>query len=113
MERAEDRAVGGSGELRAAMRKIWICAAAAAAILAAAPATAADEPKSGAFSIQFENDIFFNTDRHYTNGVALDYTTAPQDTPRWLNNFAHHLPFFASTGEVRTDYQLAQDLIPP
>jgi hypothetical protein len=95
------------------MRGIWMGAAAAAALAAATPVTAADEPKSGAFSIQFENDIFFDTDRHYTNGVALDYTTAPQDTPPWLADFAHHLPFFASTGDVRTDYQIAQDIFTP
>lgn len=96
------------------MRQIWLGAASVAMAWAAAtPAAAADEPKSGAFSIQFENDIFFDTDRHYTNGVALDYTTAPQDTPRWLQNFAHHLPFFASSGDVRTDYQLAQDIFTP
>ena len=88
-------------------------AAVAAAMVAAIPVQAAEGEKSGAFSIQFENDIFFDTDRHYTNGVALDYTTAPQDTPRWLRNFAHHLPFFASNGDVRTDYQLGQDIFTP
>jgi hypothetical protein len=83
----------------------------AVAALAAPGAQAAE--KSGAFSIQFENDIFFDTDRHYTNGIALDYTTAPQDTPRWLAQFAHGLPFFASDGDVRTDYQLAQNIFTP
>ncbi|HXC56764.1 MAG TPA: lipid A deacylase LpxR family protein [Rhizomicrobium sp.] len=86
--------------------------AGAVLLLPAQPVAAKDEP-AGAFSLQFENDIFFDTDRHYTSGVALDYTTAPQDTPRWLQNFAHHLPFFASSGDVRTDYQLAQDIFTP
>jgi hypothetical protein len=100
------------------MRKTWMGAATAALVVATPQAWAdeskPDEPKSGAFSIQFENDIFFDTDRHYTNGVALDYTTAPDDTPPWLVDFAHHdLPFFASTGDVRTDYQLAQDIFTP
>ncbi len=76
-------------------------------------AAAAQDTRSGAFSILFENDIFFDTDEHYTNGVALDYTTAPQDTPRWLANFAHHLPFFDSNGEVRANYELGQDIFTP
>ena len=113
MERLSLHAVAEAGEQGWLMRKHLIGAAAAAAVWIASPATAADEPKSGAFSIQFENDIFFDTDRHYTNGVALDYTTAPQDTPPWLADFAHHLPFFASTGDVRTDYQIAQDIFTP
>ncbi|MEI9991021.1 MAG: lipid A deacylase LpxR family protein [Rhizomicrobium sp.] len=79
-------------------------------LAAAAPA---EDSRSGALSIQFENDIFFNTDQHYTNGVALNYTTAPQDTPDWLANFAHHLPFFERTGEVRTSYALGQDIFTP
>ncbi len=94
------------------MRRILI--AVAATVAAASPGMGrAAEPPAGAFSIQFENDIFFDTDRHYTNGVALDYTTAPQDTPRWLVTFAHHLPFFGTTGDVRTDYQLAQNIFTP
>ncbi len=78
-----------------------------------ATAAPAEDTRSGALSIQFENDIFFNTDQHYTNGVALNYTTAPQDTPRWLEDFAHHLPFFGRTGEVRTSYALGQDIFTP
>ena len=66
--------------------------------LAGSASGAADDTRSGALSIQFENDIFFDTDQHYTNGVALAYTTAPQDTPRWLADFAHDLPFFAAEG---------------
>lgn len=101
------------------MRKHLLGAAAAAAVVTVSPAWADDEAKpteqkSGAFSIQFENDLFFNIDRHYTSGEALDYTTAPDDTPVWLQDFAHHdLPFFASTGDVRTDYQIAQDIFTP
>src|SRR5690348_1626706 len=114
MERLSFGSVAETGEQGWLMRKQLISAAAIAAMATTAtPVSAADEPKSGAFSIQFENDIFFDTDRHYTNGVALDYTTAPQDTPHWLAEFAHDLPFFASTGDVRTDYQIAQDIFTP
>ncbi len=94
-------------------RFLWAATVAAMPISSLAAAAPAEDTRSGALSIQFENDIFFNTDQHYTNGVALNYTTAPQDTPHWLENFAHHLPFFGSTGEVRTNYALGQDIFTP
>ncbi len=88
-------------------------AAILACALAAPPAMAADEPGHGAISLLFENDIFFNTDRHYSSGVGLNYTTAPSDTPGWVEHLAHALPFFGRTGEVRTSYELAQDIFTP
>ncbi|MEJ0027019.1 MAG: lipid A deacylase LpxR family protein [Rhizomicrobium sp.] len=97
------------------MHKNLFAAAGLVALSLSSPAAAAPaaDTRSGALSIQFENDIFFNTDQHYSNGIALNYTTAPQDTPRWLENFAHHLPFFGRTGEVRTSYALGQDIFTP
>ena len=96
------------------MRKVLLTAILMGIGCLAGPAGASpQDTRSGALSILFENDIFFDTDQHYTSGVALDYTTAPQDTPRWLENFAHHLPFFDSRGEVRTNYELGQDIFTP
>ena len=50
-----------------------------------AEAAQTNDPASekGAFSILFENDIFYNSDHDYTNGVEFAYTTAPDDTPGW------------------------------
>ncbi|MEJ1969346.1 MAG: lipid A deacylase LpxR family protein [Rhizomicrobium sp.] len=95
------------------LRTILLAGSFATAVCVAPAMASPTDTRSGALSILFENDIFFDTDRHYTNGVALDYTTAPQDTPRWLENFAHHLPFFGSSGDVRTDFQLGQDIFTP
>ncbi|HWD26436.1 MAG TPA: lipid A deacylase LpxR family protein [Rhizomicrobium sp.] len=98
------------------MRSFMVAALlAGTALCGTGPASADDtkDTRSGALSIQFENDIFFNTDQHYTNGVQLNYTTAPQDTPTWLEDFAHDLPLFEDHGEVRTNYQLGQDIFTP
>jgi lipid A 3-O-deacylase len=98
------------------MRRFTVAALLAGTTLCGIGPAFADDGKdtrSGALSIQFENDIFFNTDQHYTNGVQLNYTTAPQDTPHWLEDFAHDLPFFGSKGEVRTNFQLGQDIFTP
>ena len=94
------------------MRKIFLVLAALACTAAASP-VAAKDTRSGALSLLFENDIFFNTDRHYTNGIALNYTTAPQDTPRWVTALAHDLPMFGGDGEVRTSYEVGQDMFTP
>ncbi len=79
----------------------------------AAPSWAADGSEKGAFSILFENDIFYNSDHDYTNGVELAYTTAPQDTPDWAIRTARLLPFFAQEGDVRTRYALGQAIFTP
>ena len=85
-------------------------------------ATAADashaggsaEQEHGAFSILFENDIFFDTDRDYTSGEELAYTTAPDETPEGLVDFAHDLPtFLMAPGEVRASYEIGQDIFTP
>ena len=78
-----------------------------------APQTNPPASEKGAFSILFENDIFFNTDHDYTNGVELAYTTAPDDTPNWASDIAHALPFFTKKGDVRTRYAIGQDIFTP
>lgn len=67
----------------------------------------------GSFTILFENDLFYNSDHDYTNGVEFAYTTAPSDTPRWAIDVARSLPFFNQTGDVRTRYALGQDIFTP
>lgn len=72
-----------------------------------------EQPESGTLSILFENDIFYNTDRDYTNGVQFAWTTSPDDSWDWATKTARLLPFFAQTGEVRTSYSLGQNIYTP
>jgi hypothetical protein len=74
---------------------------------------AAAEPEKNTLSILFENDLFYNADHDYTNGVLAAYTTAPQDTPDWAVDVARRLPFLDWTGDVRTRYALGQDMFTP
>jgi hypothetical protein len=76
------------------------------------PAQAAGE-KAGALSIIWENDIFFNLDRDYTNGAEITYTTPPNDNVDWIVGVARAMPFFANHGEVRTSYAIGQDIFTP
>ncbi|MDE2183881.1 MAG: lipid A deacylase LpxR family protein [Alphaproteobacteria bacterium] len=81
------------------------------AVLLAAPAHAASEP--GIFSVLFENDVFYDTDRDYTNGVEFAYTTPPHDDADTVVDIARILPIFADTGRVRTNYALGQNIFTP
>jgi hypothetical protein len=78
-----------------------------------APQTNPSATERGAFSILFENDLFFNSDHDYTNGVELGYTTAPDDTPDWAIAIARSLPFFTKQGDVRTHYAIGQTMFTP
>jgi lipid A 3-O-deacylase len=73
---------------------------------------AADAPRDS-LSILLENDVFYDTDRDYTNGAELAYTTAPDDTPGGLVDFAHALPLMPDTGDVRASFSLGQDIFTP
>jgi len=90
-------------------------------LLAASPALAWAQPAGdqdrrspkGAFSVLFENDLFYNADHDYTNGIEFSYTTAPGDSPSWLVDTARVLPFFNQTGDVRTRFALGQSMFTP
>ena len=60
------------------------------------------------FSLYFENDLFFNTDQHYTNGVKLtwispDLTSYAESNklPAWSHRYIQMLPFINEPGLKR------------
>jgi len=83
--------------------------------LPAAPAIAAPEPvaEHGSFSILVENDVFYKSDRDYTSGVALAYTTGATDTPEGLVALGNDLSFLLAPGDIRAGYELGQDIFTP
>jgi lipid A 3-O-deacylase len=85
----------------------------AIALSGSAISASADQTENGTLSILFENDIFYNTDRDYTNGVQFAWTSAPDRNFDWITNTARMLPFFAQDGEVRTSYSLGQNIYTP
>ncbi len=93
---------------------------AGAAFLLASSAALADEDttadtshEGGTLSILFENDIFYHTDRDYTNGVLLGWTSAPDASWDFATNTARLLPFFQQEGVTRTSYTLGQNIYTP
>ncbi len=92
-----------------------IVALAAALILAAAPANAADD--RWVWSVQIENDLFGSgLDQHYTHGTRIG-AQAPAEskdpvTPRVLA-LASHVPWFPITKASRVSYALGQSMFTP
>ncbi len=86
---------------------------AAVFLLAASAHSARAESERPTFTVLFENDVFYNTDRDYTNGVQFAYTTGPDENKDWAVDTARLLPFFAPTGKVRTSYAFGQNIYTP
>ena len=85
--------------------------AALAVLLAAAPARAA-EPRN-TYSVIFENDLFYRTDRDYTNGIEFAFSPAgdPRDAvPGFLLDLA---PDEFSGPGTRASYSLGQMMFTP
>ena len=74
------------------------------------PARADDH---GTLNVLYENDLFDKSDKHYSSGVQLSWTTAPNRTPDWALAASRWLPFFNQAGDVRTSYALGQNLYTP
>ena len=83
-----------------------------ALVAATAPAAAAEEPKRS-FSISLDNDLFANTDRHYTNGVRFSLLEPSGEVPGWINRLADAFPLFAAGGERRVGYAAGQSMFTP
>jgi hypothetical protein len=77
-----------------------------------APTLRPDDDR-GVFSLSYENDIFANTDRHYTNGVRASYLTSESAMPPWLRNAIAALPLFPENGKNRVGFALGQNMYTP
>ena len=97
-------------------RRIWIAAIVGFAV--ACPATGwADEETSdepGTLSFQIENDKIANTDRHYTNGARVSWTSPElrQQLP-WLGDALEWIYPFDTGADVRIGVHLGQNIYTP
>lgn len=64
-------------------------------------------------SLIFENDLFADTDRNYTNGVAVTWLGGIGQTPDLVLRAARLFPLFPEIGTVRTSYALGQAMYTP
>ncbi len=76
---------------------------------------------SSTFSVRFENDLFTNTDRHYTNGVKLSWTSPDltsyaenKDLPQWSHGLIRRLPYINEPDQIRNvTFSLGQNMYTP
>lgn len=118
----EVRLVSGNGRIEAVKIDITINAGARlcmlviallSSVLAPRDAGAADDSSVGTFSFVLENDLFYNTDRNYTNGVQIAWVPRVDSPPDWAVRFAGHVPWFPQEGRVRHGYVLGQSMFTP
>jgi hypothetical protein len=75
----------------------------------------------GTFSLYFENDLFFNTDQHYTNGVKLTWISPDltgyaesKKLPDWSHRYIRMLPFINEAGLKRNvSFSIGQAMYTP
>lgn len=72
------------------------------------------EPQRPSFNFLEENDLFFDTDRHYTQGLQFSYFMNETNTPRWVESVADALPHFRlHEYQTRFGFLVGQDIYTP
>lgn len=75
---------------------------------------AEEAPRAGTLSFVLENDLFYNLDRHYTNGVRVIWVPDREVAePAWATKLARRVPWFPKQGTVRHGYALGQSMFTP
>lgn len=73
-----------------------------------------DERPTGTFSINLENDLFYDEDRHYTNGVRFAWVPDQRrPVPQWARDVAGLMPWYPREGTIRYGYAFGQSMFTP
>lgn len=66
------------------------------------------------FTIIEENDLFIKTDRHYTQGLKIDYLMGDGHAPRWATNLFSKIPALSYEPKTyRVGYEIGQNIYTP
>ena len=97
-----------------------ILSAAALLLLVASPAVAEPGKTFNTFTLYWENDLFAGTDRDYTNGLKLTWSTpyqgdaTPSHLPQWSDSVIKILPFVSDPDTQRAlSVSLGQNIYTP
>ena len=74
---------------------------------------AAPESEQGTLSVVFENDLFYGTDRNYTNGIRAAWLSGPKEPANWVSRVAGHFPLFPDGANLRLSYAVGQSMYVP
>ena len=68
----------------------------------------------GVWTLVVENDVFYGSDRDYTNGVAFAWAPPPlSPAPHWVQSVARWVPLFPEGGRIRHGYVIGQTMSTP
>jgi hypothetical protein len=68
---------------------------------------------TGILSMMLENDVFSNTDKHYTNGVRVSYLTPETSVSKPVEKLANKLLLFKERANKRFSYAFGQSMFTP
>lgn len=69
--------------------------------------------ENGVLTLQFDNDLFGGTDRHFTHGTRFAWLTPPGGAPDFLSAPAGLLPPFAESDRLRASFSIGQNIFTP
>jgi hypothetical protein len=69
--------------------------------------------EGGVLTLQFDNDLFGGTDRHFTHGTRFAWMTPPGGAPDFLSAPAGLLPPFADSERLRASFSIGQNIFTP
>ncbi|NIA70866.1 lipid A deacylase LpxR family protein [Pelagibius litoralis] len=69
--------------------------------------------ESWIISLQFSNDMFGGSDRHFTHGTRFSALSPDGFVPDFIESAAKALPLFPQDGNLRVSYSLGQDIFTP
>jgi hypothetical protein len=76
-------------------------------------AVAQTSTDDGILTLQFENDLFGNTDQHFTHGTRLAWMSPEDNVPVWVKDAAAFVPMFDPNASKRIVYSLGQSIFTP
>ncbi len=86
---------------------------------AAAQDPAATEPEkkpldpSSFVTLQFDNDFFGGSDKHFTNGMRAAYLSGEGVVPELMRRFGELVPLFKTTHNMRFSFSIGQNTYTP
>lgn len=93
-------------------RRIFVLAATAFLVVCGPAAAQSESDGRGALNLVIENDVFAAANRHYTNGLKLDYLTAPWSDESFAAHMLAWLPG-NDDGQARVGWQFGQSIFTP
>jgi len=87
-------------------------------VLAAAPAGAEEKPAptpdgSSFVTLQFDNDFFGGSDRHFTNGMRAAYLSPEGAVPGLIRKAGEAVPLFHASQNMRFSFSIGQNIYTP